>query len=473
MKKAPLVIVIMFNFMTYKKLNGPVLLRLRMNTYNENNVINIKTNEIPTKILSCIMAWQTNEIPTRISSCIMSWHTNEIPTKVLSSIMAWQSKEIPSRIWSCIMTWQTNEIPTRILSCIMAWQTNEIPARILSFMHYGLTNKRNSSKDIIIYALWPDNQIKFQQGSFHLCIMAWHTNEIPTRILSFIMYDGVTNKRNSNKDLIIYHEWWPDKQNSNKDLIIYHTLWPDKQTKFQQRSYHLSCMMAWQTNEIPTRIVSFIMHYGLTNKRNSNKDLIICHAWWRDKQTKFQQGSYHLSCMMAWETNEIPTRILSFIMHDGVTNKRNSNKDLIIYDAWWPDKQTKFQQGSYHLSCIMTWQTNEIPTKILSFIMHDGLTNKWNSNKDRIIYHALWPDKQTKFQQGSYHLSCMMAWQTNEISTRILSFIMHDGLRNKRNSNKDLIMHYGLTNKQVQWPRCYAPIQRWLISFCWQYFLHV
>ena len=56
MKKAPLVSVIMFNFMTYKKLNGPVLLRLRMNTYNENNVINIKTNEIPTKILSCIMA---------------------------------------------------------------------------------------------------------------------------------------------------------------------------------------------------------------------------------------------------------------------------------------------------------------------------------------------------------------------------------------------------------------------------------
>ena len=73
-------------------------------------------------------------------------------------------------------------------------------------MHYGLTNKRNSSKDLIIYALWPDNQIKFQQGSYHLCIMAWHTNEIPTRILSFIMYDGVTNKRNSNKDLIIYHE---------------------------------------------------------------------------------------------------------------------------------------------------------------------------------------------------------------------------------------------------------------------------
>ena len=271
MKKAPLVIVIMFNFMTYKKLNGPVLLRLRMNTYNENNVINIKTNEIPTKILSCIMAWQTNEIPTRISSCIMSWHTNEIPTKVLSSIMAWQSKEMRSMIWSCIMTWQTNEIPTRILSCIMAWQTNEIP----------------------------------------------------TKILSFIMHDGLTNK-------------W----NSNKDRIIYHALWPDKQTKFQQGSYHLSCMMAWQTNEIPTRILSFIMHDGLTNKWNSNKDRIIYHALWPDKQTKFQQGSYHLSCMMAWQTNEIPTRILSFIMHDGLTNKQNSNKDIIIYHALWPDKET-------------------------------------------------------------------------------------------------------------------------------------
>ena len=142
----------------------------------------------------------------------------------------------------------------------MAWQTNEIPTKILSFiMNNGLTNK------------------------------------IPTRILSFIIHYDLTNKRNSNKDLIIYHAWsLTNKWNSNKDRIIYHALWPDKQTKFQQGSYHLSCMMAWQTDEIPTRILSFIMHDGLRNKRNSNKDFIIYHAWWRDKQTKFQQRSYHL-----------------------------------------------------------------------------------------------------------------------------------------------------------------------------------
>ena len=92
--------------------------------------------------------------------------------------------------------------------------------------------------------------------------------------------------------------------------------------------------MAWQTNEIPTRIVSFIMHYGLTNKRNSNKDLIICHAWWRDKQTKFQQGSYHLSCMMAWETNEIPTRILLCIMA-WQTNRYNGPDVMLQFKDGW------------------------------------------------------------------------------------------------------------------------------------------